>query len=54
MKKWVDPSQPATFTSKRNIYGSKVAVYLVWDQKSIVYYKLLNPKETVIADRYRQ
>jgi histone-lysine N-methyltransferase SETMAR len=50
---YVDPGQPSTSQSKRDIHCQKVMLCIWWDQKGVVYYELLKPGETVTADRYR-
>lgn len=51
---YVDPGQPSTSQSKRDIHCQKLMLCIWWDQKGVVYYELLNPNETVTADRYRR
>lgn len=51
---YVDPSQPGPSQPKRDIHCQKVMLCIWWDQKGVVYYKLLNPNETVTGDRYRR
>jgi len=46
-KSWVDPAQPSTSSSRPNRFGRKT-VCVWWDQKVVIYYKLLNPGETVM------
>jgi len=52
-KSWVKPGQPSSSVPKRNIHGSKLLLYIWWDQWGVVYYELLNPNETITGDRYR-
>jgi len=49
-----DPDQPSTSMPKRNIYGKKVMLCIWWDQKSVVYYGILRPGQTVTRDLYQQ
>ena len=51
---WTDPGKPAASTPKRNIHGKKVLLCIWWDQHGILYYELLQPGETVTANRYVQ
>lgn len=47
---------PSTSKSvpKQNIHGMKVMLCIWWDQKGVIYYELLQPGETITAERYRQ
>ena len=47
------PGQPAKSTSKPNIHGAKIMLYIWWDQKCVLYYELLKPGETINGERYR-
>ena len=51
-KQWLDPSKPPLFTPKREIHVKKVMLCIWWDQKGIIYYELLQPKQTVNANLY--
>jgi len=53
-KSWVDPSQSSTSTPKPNIHAKKVLRCIWWDWKSVLYYELLQPDETITADRCQQ
>ena len=50
---YVKPGQPAKSTTKPNIYGANVMLCIWWDQKSVLYYELLKPDETINGERYR-
>ena len=52
-KSYVKPGQPAKSTAKPNIHGRKVILCIWWDQKSMLYYELLKPGETINWERYR-
>ena len=52
-KSYVKPGQPAKSTAKPNTYGAKVMLCIWWDQKSVLYYELLKPGETINRERYR-
>jgi len=43
----------STSTSWSNIHGSKIMIYIWWDQKGLVYYVLLKPDDSITGDRYR-
>jgi len=49
-----DPGQSSTSTPRSNIYAKKVLLYIWWDYKGVLYYELLQPGETITADRYQQ
>ena len=51
-KSYVDLGQPSTSTPKREIHGDKVMLCVWWDWKGILYYELLQQRQTVTAERY--
>jgi len=53
-KSWVDLGQPSTSTPKPNIPSKKVLLCIWWDWKGVLYYELLQPDETITADRCEQ
>lgn len=53
-RSWTDRGKPAASTPKRNIHGKKVLLCIWWDHHGILYYELLQPGETVTANRYVQ
>ena len=53
-KSYVDPGQPSTSIPKRKISTDEVMLYVWWDLKGILYYELLQSKQTVTAERYCQ
>jgi len=36
-----------------NIHDSKIMLCIWWNQKSLVYYELLKPSDSIMGDRYR-
>ena len=50
-EKWIRYDNPKR--KKSNIHGSKLMLRIWWDQQGVVYYGLLQPKETIRGDRYR-
>jgi len=53
-KQWLSPGQAAEFAPMPDIHRKKVMLSVWWDQKGIIYYELLEPKQTVTADLYSQ
>ena len=53
-KQWLSPGQAAITTPKPGIYRKKVRLCVWWDQKGVIYWELLEPKETVTANLYSQ
>lgn len=51
---YVDPGEPGPSQPKRDIHCQKVMLCIWWDQKGVVYYELLEPNQTVTADRYQR
>ena len=53
-KSWVDLGQPSTSTASPNRFGKKTMLCIWWDQKGVVYHKLLEPGETINTIFYYQ
>ena len=51
-KQWLDRNQAPLHSAKPEIHQKKVMLCVWWDQKGIIYYELLNPKETINASIY--
>lgn len=54
IKSWLTPGEPSTSTAKPNRFGQKTMLCVWWDQKGVIYYELLKPRETVNTERYQQ
>ncbi|UYV70751.1 SETMAR [Cordylochernes scorpioides] len=53
-KSSVKPGHASTSTAKPNIHGKKLMLCIWWDQLGVIYYELLQPKETITGERYQQ
>ncbi|UYV73998.1 SETMAR [Cordylochernes scorpioides] len=53
-KSWVKPGHASTSTAKPNIHGKKLMLCIWWDHLGVIYYKLLQPNETITGERYQQ
>ena len=53
-KQWLDPCQAAVASPKPNIQRKKVMLSVWWDMKGIIYFELLEPRQTINAERYTQ
>jgi histone-lysine N-methyltransferase SETMAR len=53
-KQWLSPGQASLTTPKPEQHRKKVMLCVWWDQKGIIYYEILEPKQTVNADLYSQ
>ena len=53
-KQWLSPSQSASASPKPDIHRKKVMLSVWWDMKGIIYYELLEPKQTINDVRYSQ
>ena len=43
----------STSSVKPNNHGSKLLLFIWWDQQGVIYYDLLKTNETITGDRYR-
>ena len=50
-KSYVKLSHPAKSTAEPNIHCAKAMLCIWWDQKSVLYYELLKPGETINGER---
>jgi len=46
-RSWVTPGELSTSIARPNRYGQKTMLRIWWDEKGVIYYKLLKPGETV-------
>lgn len=53
-KQWLSPGQAGIQTPLPNIHGSKVMLCVWWDIKGLLYYELLEEKQTVKAALYSE
>ena len=53
-KQWLSPGQTTVATPRKDRFGAKVMLCVWWDMKGVLYYELLEPKQTVNAQRYSQ
>ena len=53
-KQWLSHSQSASASPKPDIHRKKVMLSVWWDMKGIIYYELLEPKQTINDVRYSQ
>ena len=53
-KSWAKPGHASTSTAKSNIHCMKLMLCIWWNQLGVVYYELLQPNETITAERYQQ
>jgi histone-lysine N-methyltransferase SETMAR len=53
-KQWLSPGQVPLSTPKPEIHRKKVMICVWWDQKGVIYWELLEPKQTVTANLYSQ
>ena len=51
-KQWLSPGQKPLYTPKPEIHRKKTMFCVWWDQKGVIYYELLEPKQTVNANLY--
>jgi histone-lysine N-methyltransferase SETMAR len=53
-QQWLDPGESDIPTPRPSIYRKKVMLCVWWDMKGIVYYELLEPKQTLNANLYSE
>lgn len=53
-KQWLGPSEEPLHVPKPEIHRKKTMLCVWWDQQGIIYYELLEPRETVNASLYSQ
>ena len=53
-KQWLSSDQAPLQSPKPEIHRKKVMLCVWWDQKGIIYWKLLEPKQTVTVNVYSQ
>jgi histone-lysine N-methyltransferase SETMAR len=53
-KAWTSVGEPAPKVAKKNQFGKKVMLCVWWDIGGILYYELLQPSQTVNAQRYSE
>lgn len=51
-KQWLSPGQVPLPVAKPEIHRKKVMLSVWWDQKGIIYYEFLEPKQTITAELY--
>jgi histone-lysine N-methyltransferase SETMAR len=49
---WAECGQPSLPAAETGIHPKKVMLCIWWNLKGILNYELLNPNETIMADRY--
>ena len=53
-KQWLSPDQDPLPTPRPDNHRKKIMICVWWDQKGVIYYELLEPKQTVNANLYSQ
>ena len=53
-KQWLSPCKAPFAIPKPGVHRKKIMLCVWWDQKGIIYYELLEPKQTVTANLYSQ
>ena len=51
-KQWLSPGQKPLHTLKLEIHRKKLMLCVWWDQKGVIYYELLEPKQMVHTNLY--